>query len=112
MTNYLKNNSADLSAIDQDEFVTALQSALNDNFSGEDAVTVTANTRGRLEFSVAGGFGYAKLANYENVATAVTGTFATTAFGGNVELNEQNRINDTTNHVLQALRLRLIPRSW
>jgi len=102
MTNYLKNNAADVSAIDQDEFVAALQSALDDNFSGEDAVTVTANTRGRLEFSVAGGFGYAKLANYENVASAVTGTFATTAFGGNVELNEQNRINDTTNHVYES----------
>ena len=102
MTNYLKNNASDVSAVDQDEFVAALQSALDDNFSGEDAVTVTANTRGRLEFSVAGGFGYAKLANYQNVANAVTGTFATTAFGGNVELNEQNRINDTTNHVYES----------
>jgi len=102
MTNYLKNNAADVSAVDQDEFVAALQSALDDNFSGEDAVTVTATTEGKLSFSVAGGYGYAKLANYQNVASAVTGTFATTAFGGNFELNEQNRINDTTNHVYET----------
>ena len=99
MTSYLRDNAADVSAVNQDEFVAALQSAFDDHFSGEDAVTVVGNTNGQLEFSVAGGFGYLKIANYEDVASAVTGAFVTTALnsaGTAFELNEQIRINDGT----------------
>jgi flagellin len=94
MTDYVKSAAADTSAVTQDEMVSALQTALDDHFSGEDAVTVTAMTDGKLSFDVAGGYGYAKLADYQNVASQVTGTFATTVFGGDVELNKQSRIND------------------
>ena len=105
MTSYLRDNAADVSAVNQDEFVAALQSAFDDHFSGEDAVTVVGNTNGQLEFSVAGGFGYLKIANYQDVASATTGTFVTTAFdatGTAFELNNQVRINDTTGHTFTS----------
>ena len=77
--------------------VTALQAMFDENFSGDDAVTVTALGTGKIAFDVASERGYLKIAEYTDIESGTAGTFATTVLGGALEYNKDVRANDTTN---------------
>ena len=81
MTSYLKANVVDLQAATGEEITTALQAALNDKFKGEDAVTVTMGGDGKLNFAVAGGQQYLKIANYTPPDGTGAGNFVTNYVG-------------------------------
>jgi flagellin len=98
---YLQDQITDHGDISGEEVVAAMQNAFNDNFSGDDAVTVSLDENGRLNFDVAGGAQVIQIreADFDNDGTF--GTFgvtfidssisdATTAF----EINE-NLLGET-----------------
>jgi flagellin len=94
MTSYIKAAAADTSAITQDEMVAALQAAFDANFTGDDAITVTALGNGKLAFDVASDLGYLKIEDYDPL-TGTSGTFATTVLGGDLTLNKAERTAST-----------------
>jgi len=53
MVSYIQDVAADTTAVTGDEMVTILQNAFDDHFSGDDAITVTLNGDGLLEFTIA-----------------------------------------------------------
>lgn len=97
MTSYIRAVAADTTAVTQSEMVQALQTALDANFSGDDAVTVTGYGDGTIGFEVAGGYGYMKISDYDSLDGTQTGAFVTTAIatGGSLEINKNVRWNDS-----------------
>jgi flagellin len=91
MTSYIRAGAADVSAVTQEEMVSILQSAFDDNFSGDDAITVAATGDGGLSFDIAKEMGYLKVADFTPL-TGAAGTFATTVLGGDLEYNKALRI--------------------
>jgi len=75
---YLQDVVADHTDVAGEEVVAALQAAFNDNFSGDDAVTVSLDSNGRLNFDVAGGAQVMQIreADFDNDGTF--GTFGAT----------------------------------
>ena len=82
--------------------VSGLQAMFDDHFSGDDAVTVTALGTGKLAFDVATERGYLNIAEYTDIESGSTGTFATTVLGGALEYNKAVRANDTTNNTFAS----------
>ncbi len=97
LTTYIRAAASDTTAVTQDEMVTALQAAFDANYSGDDAVTVTAYGDGTIGFDVAGGYGYLSITDYDSLDGTQTGTFVTTAIdtSGAFTLNKNVRVNDT-----------------
>jgi flagellin len=97
MTTYIRAAASDVSAIRQDEMVTALQAAFDANFTGENAVTVTGYGDGKIGFEVAGGAGYLKLSEYDPVDGTSDGTFVATAIAtsGSLTVNPNLRPTDS-----------------
>jgi len=78
MAQYLRDSVADLQAATGDEIVQALQTALNDNFTGDNAVTVSMGGDGKMQFAVAGGQQYLKISDYDPPNGSSDGNFVTT----------------------------------
>ena len=97
VTEYMRAAATDTSAMTQSEMVAGLQAMFDDNFSGDDAVTVTALGTGKIAFDVASDRGYLNIAEFTDIESGSTGTFATTVLGGALEYNKNVRANDTTN---------------
>jgi flagellin len=97
VTEYMRAAATDTSAVTQTEMVAGLQAMFDDNFSGDDAVTVSALGTGAIAFNVASERGYLKIAEFEDIESGSTGTFATTVLGAALEYNKNVRANDTTN---------------
>ena len=89
MASYIRAAATDLGSVKQNEMVAALQAAFDDNFTGDDAVTVTANGDGTLGFDVAGGAGFLQITNYDPIDGSTDGTFVTNAIitGGTLTKN-------------------------
>ena len=96
MVDYLRTHVGDVTAAEGEEVRAALQAAFDDNFTGDDAVTVTLGSNGKLRFDVAGGIGYFKTSEYSD---GTAGTFLADVVGGAVELNK----NLTPDHSLPHL---------
>ena len=98
MTTYLRAAAADLGSVKQNEMVAALQAAFDDNFTGDNAVTVTANGDGTLGFDVAGGAGFLQITNYDPIDGSTDGTFVTTAIisGGTLTKNPNVEFTSAT----------------
>lgn len=75
---YLQAEIEDHADIAGEEVVAALQAAFDDNFSGDDAITVSLDENGRLNFDVAGGAQVLSIreADFQNDGTY--GTFGAT----------------------------------
>ncbi|MEK9669522.1 MAG: flagellin [Gammaproteobacteria bacterium] len=75
---YLQAAVADQTDVAGEEVVAALQAAFDDNFTGDDAVTVSLDENGRLNFDVAGGAQVLQIqeADFNNDGTY--GTFGVT----------------------------------
>ena len=78
-TNYV----ADRNEVMGYELVNLLQDAFDENFTGDDAVTVGLNLDGELTFSIAGGDRTLEFAEatYDNAGTSTAATFAATLLG-------------------------------
>ena len=85
MVEYLRDNVTDVTAAEGEEVQAALQAAFDDNFTGDDAVTVTLGSNGKFRFDVAGGIGYINLSEYSD---GTAGTFMADVVGGAVEYNK------------------------
>jgi len=94
MTSYIKAAAADTSAVTQDEMVVALQAAFDANFTGDDAITVTALGTGKIAFDVASDLGYLKIEDYDPLV-GTSGTFAATVLGADLTLNKAERTAST-----------------
>jgi len=75
---YLQDQIVDHDDISGEEVVAALQAAFDDNFSGDDAISVSLDENGRLNFDVAGGAQVLAIreADFDNDGTY--GTFGVT----------------------------------
>ncbi len=98
MASYIRAAAVDLGSVKQNEMVAALQAAFDDNFTGDDAVTVTANGDGTLGFDVAGGAGFLQITNYDPIDGSTDGTFVTKAItsGGTLTKNPNTMFTDDT----------------
>ncbi len=98
MASYIRAAAADLGSVKQNEMVAALQAAFDDNFTGDDAVTVTANGDGTLGFDVAGGAGFLQITEYDPIDGSTDGTFVASAIitGGTLTKNPNTMFTDAT----------------
>ena len=95
MTSYIRAVASDTTAVSQEEVATALQAAFDANFSGDNAITVTAFGDGTIGFDVAGGHGYMRMAEYAPIDGSTAGTFLATAVNsGTLVLDKNVRYND------------------
>ena len=87
---YLQAEINDDTAITGEEVVAALQAAFDDNFSGDDAITVTLTADAKINFDVAGGVETLELAEANVNNDATSGTFVATFIdsGGSLSINE------------------------
>ena len=71
--------SATATSVTEDQFVTALQAALDDSvyFTGDEAVTVSVTSAGLVQLDVAGGAGTIVVAEHSAYRAGVTGATAT-----------------------------------
>jgi flagellin len=95
LTSYIRDGAADVAAVTQEEMVSILQSAFDDNFSGDDAITVSAMGSGKLAFDIAKDMGYLKIENFTPVV-GTAGTFATAVLGGALTYNDAARPSATS----------------
>ena len=70
---------ATATSVTEDQFVTALQAALDDSvyFTGDEAVTVSVTSAGLVQLDVAGGAGTVVVAEHSAYRAGVTGAVAT-----------------------------------
>ena len=95
MTSYIRANVNDLQAATGEEITKALQAAFNDNFTGNDAVTVSMGSDGKMSFAVAGDQKYLKISDYTSSEVGATaGNFVTNLVGA-VEMNSNIRPDNT-----------------
>ena len=98
MASYIRAAAADLGSVKQNEMVAALQAAFDDNFTGDDAITVTANGDGTIGFDVAGGAGFLQITEYDPIDGSTDGTFVASAItsGGTLTKNPNTMFTDAT----------------
>ena len=82
MSSYITSSSSDPSQMTGKDMATALQKALNDKFSGSDAVTVSLNGDGALEFHTANNQGTIKMKDGDFNGSGTDGTFVQTYIDG------------------------------
>lgn len=87
---YLQAEIVDNTAITGEEVVAALQAAFDDNFTGDDAVTVSLTADAKIKFDVAGGVETLELAEANVNNDSTSGTFVATFItsGGSLSINE------------------------
>ena len=79
MVSYIRENVSDLTAATGAEMEVALQKAFDDNFTGDDKVTVKLGSNGALRFTVDGGAQHLAISEYNDGAAS---DFAATVLGG------------------------------
>ena len=101
-TNYI----ADRDNVMGYELVNVLQAALDENFTGDDAVTVGMGSDGKLSFSVAGGDRTIVFAEstYDVAGTATDTTFATN-FTGTSTISNKNETKDVATAIAAVTEL-------
>ena len=73
---YLQDAVAEFDDASGEEIAAALQAAFDDNFSGDDAITVSLTYDGKLDFDVAGGAQVLEIREADVDADGTYGTFA------------------------------------
>lgn len=90
LQDYITDIAADTSAVTGAEMVSILQAAFDDNFSGEDAITVGQRFDGKLTFSVAKDTGVLLMSEADTNFDSTDGTFVTNHIdsSGSLEINQ------------------------
>ncbi len=82
MSSYIMGSTQDPSQLTGHEMATALQKALDDKFKGADAVTVSLNGDGALEFHTANNEGTIRMKDGDFNGSGTDGTFVDTYING------------------------------
>ena len=85
---------ATATSVTEDQFVTALQAALDDSvyFTGDEAVTVSVTSAGLVQLDVAGGAGTVVVAEHSAYRAGVTGAVATNGLGATLTGTVSNAV--------------------